>query len=385
MKVFESETKLGEIFLKFIDCCLDPLVVFEPERYEIVYLNEKAKDFLENISDFSKIFQEEEYLNFVKLIRDCHSFEENRVITFQKGEGESGILLFNLYPIATGESRFIIFTFRDITNKIRQKEEKRRKNAQLIFQDKLKSMELVTSSICHEINNICNFVSNNLRILLPIWNEILNLIKEYENENGEFILGGVVSSEIDKIVPRLMLSILDGINRISQTMDNFREHIKDGLRSTPSIIDVNETIRRVINILNHQIFLYTENLEIKLEDSLPKIKVNLQKFEQVLISLLINALQALPNRNRGVQIKTALQENKVSIEIKDEGIGIPKNIMPYIFEPFFSTKYATGGSGLGLYLAKSIIDELRGEIIVNSEENIGTTVKIYLPYDAHSS
>ncbi len=384
MRLFQSETKFGEIFLKFIENYVDPLIVYEPERYEILYLNEKARDFFDKSLDFSKIFKEEEYLNLIKLIRDCHQVEENRVISFQKREGESGILLFNLYPIADGENRFIILTFRDITNEIKQKEEKRRKNAHLIFQDKLKSIDLVTSSIYHEINNICNFMSNNLRILFPIWNDIFNLIKEYEKENGEFILGGVLSTEIDKIIPRLMVSVLEGMNRINQTIDNFRDYIKEGLKSTSSIIDVNEIIKKVVNILNHQIFLYTENFDLSLQESLPKIKVNLQKFEQVLINLLINSLQALPNRNRGVHIVTARQGNRVLIEIKDEGVGIPKSIMPYIFEPFFSTKYSTGGSGLGLYLAKSIIDEFGGEIIVNSEENKGTNIKIYLPYEPES-
>ncbi|MCX8034328.1 MAG: ATP-binding protein [Thermodesulfovibrio sp.] len=382
MKSVQVEAFLNEILLRFIDFHLEPLVIFDPERYEILYLNEKARDFLGNISDLSALFQEDEYLNFIKLIRDCYTIEEKRVISFKREGNTKGILLFNLYPIAFDNYRTVIFTFCDITEKIKHKEEKRRKNAQLILQDKLKSIDFVTSSISHEINNICNFMINNFRITFQAWNDVLNLIREYEEENGEFIVGGISSSEVDKVIPRLMISLIDGINRISDTIDNFKRYVREGLKSDFSLIFVNDVIRRVVAILNHHIVLYTENFNINLEESLPKIKGNLQKLEQVIINLLINALQSLPDRQRGVYISTGLEGEKVYIEIKDEGMGIPKHIMPYIFEPFFSTKYSTGGSGLGLYLSKSIIEEFGGEIIVNSEENIGTTVKVYLPHES---
>ncbi|MCX7988743.1 MAG: ATP-binding protein [Thermodesulfovibrio sp.] len=382
MKLFQGEATLSEILLKFIESYSTPLIVFDPERYEILYLNEKAREFLRDTSDLAALFQEDEYINFIKLIKDCHNIEEKRVISFKKDGNTKGLLLFNLYPIACDDCRLVIFTFSDITEKIKHKEEKRRKNAQLIIQDKLKSIDLVTSSISHEINNICNFMINNLKITFQAWNDVFNLIKEYEGENGEFLVGGISSSEVSIVIPRLMMSLIEGINRISDTIDDFKKYIRDGLRSEFSSINVNEVIRRVVAILNHHIFTYTENFSINLTNSLPEIKGNLQKLEQVIINLLINALQSLPDRQRGVLISTGLEGDRLYIEIHDEGIGIPKNIMPHIFEPFFSTKYSTGGSGLGLYLSKSIIEEFGGEIIISSKENKGTKIRVYLPYES---
>lgn len=380
MKIFQKETQLGEIFLKFIDIYSESAIVFEPERYEILYMNQKAKDFLEGNPDLSTFFQEDEYLNFIKLIKDCHKVEENRVISFKRNDNKKGVLLFSLYPVAYDDYRTVCFTFKDITEKINKKEEKRRKNAQLILQDKLKSVDLVTSSISHEINNICNFMVNNLKITFQAWNDIFTIIKEYEDENGEFLIGGISSSEIDKVIPRLMISIIDGINRISDTIDDFRKYVKEGLNSETAVIDINEVVRRVVTILNHHIFIYTENFNFNFTEGLPKIKGNMQKLEQLIINLLMNALQSLPNRQRGVFISTGMTSDKVYIEINDEGVGIPKNIMPHIYEPFFSTKYSSGGSGLGLYLSKSIIEDFGGEINIQSEENRGTKVTIYLPY-----
>ncbi|GAB6182759.1 sensor histidine kinase [Thermodesulfovibrio hydrogeniphilus] len=377
MKIFQEEIVFTEIFSKFIASYPEPLVVFDPERLSIIYLNEKAKEFFAGSSDLSVFFQRDEYENFLKLMQNCHYSEEKRVITFKRFDGKKGILLFNLYPVANNDRRVIVLTFKDITEKIKNKEERRRKNAQLIIQDKFKSIDLVTSSISHEIDNICNFMVNNLRIVLQAWDDVFKLIKEYEKENGEFIVGGISSSEIDKVIPKLMMSLIEGIHRISDRMYDFKKYIKEGFISQASLVDVNEIIRRVINVLNYHISMYTDKFCLQLGESLPKIKVNIQKLEQVIVNLLTNAMQSLPNKKKAIQIFTGTKGNRVFIEIRDEGVGISKNLMPHIFEPFFSTK---GSSGLGLYLSKSIIEEYGGEIIINSEENIGTSVKIYFPF-----
>ncbi len=384
MKIFHREVQLGEVFLKFINFYSEPLILFDPERIEIIYMNQPAMNFFGLHSELSEFFEEQEYKNFIRLIHDCYSIEDQRVISYRKNDGSKGVLLFSLYPLEWEDQRVVFFKFNDITEKIRKKEEKRRRNAQLILQDKLKSIDLVTSSISHEINNICNFMLNNLRIILQAWQDVFNLVKEYENENGEFLLGGISSTEIEKIIPRLMLSIMEGITRVSDTIDDFRKYIKEGLKSEFSIIDVNEVIKRVVTMLNHHIFMHTENFGLNLQEGLPKIRGNTQKIEQVIINLLMNALQALPDRKKGIFISTGIKRDKIYIEIRDEGIGISKDIMPYIFEPFFSTKYSSGGSGLGLYLSKCIIEEVGGEITIKSEENTGTQIIIYLPcYHGH--
>ncbi|MEN2995222.1 MAG: ATP-binding protein [Thermodesulfovibrio sp.] len=380
MKIFQGEKQLGEVILKFIDTYSDPVVIFESDRLEILYMNKKAKEFLGEDVDLSIFFQEDEYLNLLKLIKDCYKVEENRVVSFKRNEDKKGILLFSLYPIAYDEERLVCFVFKDITEKISKKEERRRKNAQLIIQHKLKSIDLITSSIAHEINNICNFMVNNLQIFSQVWKDVFTIIKEYQDENGEFLVGGIPSSELDKVIPKVTISVIEGINRISDSIANFRKYIKEGLKSETAIIDINEVVKRVIRILQHHIFTYTEKFSFNLTEDLPKIKGNIQKLEHVIINLLMNALQALPNKQKGVSISTGIDSDKIYVEIQDEGIGIPKTIMPYICEPFFSTKHSCGGSGLGLYLSKSIVEELGGEIIIHSEENKGTKVIIYLPY-----
>ncbi len=376
MKTFQDEILLTEIFSRFVDLYPEHVVFVDPETLSIVYLNEKAKEFFGDNPDLSVFFQQEEYVNLLSLIQNCHKAEEKRVITFKRFDGKKGILLFNLYPLVNNGYRVVVFIFSDITEKIKNKEEKRRRNAQLIIQDKFKSLDLVTSSISHEIDNICNFMANNLRIVLQVWNDVIKLIKEYEKESGEFVLGGIISSEIDKVIPRLMMSLIEGIHRISDKIYDFKKYIKEGFISQVSLVDINEIVKRVINVLNYHISMYTDKFNVQLGESLPKIRVNVQKLEQVIVNLLTNAMQSLPDKKRAIHIFTGTEGDRVYLEIRDEGIGIPKKLMPHIFEPFFSTK---GSSGLGLYLSKSIIEEFDGEITINSEENKGTSVKIHFP------
>jgi len=112
------------------------------------------------------------------------------------------------------------------------------------------------------------------------------------------MIGGISSQEFDKIMPRLILAVSDGANRIRETFEEFKKHVQNGVTSENTMVDINEVVRRVVLILSHTIFLHTENFSMQLQDNLPKINGNVQKLEQVVINLLMNALQSLPDRKK---------------------------------------------------------------------------------------
>jgi signal transduction histidine kinase len=109
-----------------------------------------------------------------------------------------------------------------------------------------------------------------------------------------------------------------------------------------------------------------------------KIMCSPEKIQEALIALLINAIEAMPN---GGTIKIFLQPESKSIAMKisDEGTGINDKDLPHIFEPFYSTKEATKGTGLGLAVVYGIIKNHNGEITVEKTSPIGTTFKVVLP------
>jgi len=125
------------------------------------------------------------------------------------------------------------------------------------------------------------------------------------------------------------------------------------------------------------------NSEIKLEEALdiPLFKGNMQKLEQVIVNMLINASQAIEKERGTITILTGYEESKkeIRLEIKDNGKGMDENTVKQIFNPFFTTKRTRGGTGLGLSIAYGIIKEHRGRIDVDSEVNKGTAFIIHLP------
>jgi signal transduction histidine kinase len=133
--------------------------------------------------------------------------------------------------------------------------------------------------------------------------------------------------------------------------------------------------------LNNQINKYTEKFYLDFGKDLPPVKGSAQKLEQVIINLIMNSLQALPNKKCGIWISTSSNKDSgcVIISIKDEGCGMSRKVLESIMEPFFSTKLNTGGTGLGLYISQSIVKEHRGSMEFESEHAKGTTVVIKLP------
>ena len=109
------------------------------------------------------------------------------------------------------------------------------------------------------------------------------------------------------------------------------------------------------------------------------------QLEQVLLNLLINARQAMIGGGGSLTIKaSATEQNEVKIQVIDTGPGIPQDLLPKIFQPFFTTKGTarkeeSRGTGLGLAICKDIIEHHRGRIVVESRLGQGTTFNIYLP------
>jgi two-component system NtrC family sensor kinase len=120
-------------------------------------------------------------------------------------------------------------------------------------------------------------------------------------------------------------------------------------------------------------------LHKSIEADLPSIVMDAPQIEQVLINLFVNAIQAMPNGgDLFVEVKQDQADEAVIIKVRDTGSGIPKDILPNVFDPFFSTK-GTKGTGLGLSVSYGILRQHNGEITVESEEGRGTTFTIKLP------
>jgi PAS domain S-box-containing protein len=147
-------------------------------------------------------------------------------------------------------------------------------------------------------------------------------------------------------------------------------------------IDLGILIQNTVKLFDTQAILKNVQIDIQLEETLPHIHGEPNHLKQVFINLLKNATEAMPN---GGTIRIVAQHNQkqVKISIIDEGVGIPKHLLPKLGQPFYTTKEK--GTGLGLMVSYNIIENHQGSIQVISEVNKGTRFDIFLPLQADRS
>lgn len=159
-------------------------------------------------------------------------------------------------------------------------------------------------------------------------------------------------------------------------------------RTTPMNLqpaNVNEIVERSVRLVQHQLDLGGVHVELQLEPELPKVQCDAAQIEQVILALVMNALDAMPQGgNLWLTTRFNSGEASIRIVIRDDGSGIPSEILPRIFEPFLTTKETGRGVGLGLAISQSILERHNGSIGVQSEAGRGTTFTVTLPWEGES-
>lgn len=157
-------------------------------------------------------------------------------------------------------------------------------------------------------------------------------------------------------------------------------------RTTPMNLqptDLNQVVDRSLRLVQHQLELAGIQVQPQLDPDLPPVLCDGAQIEQVVLALVMNALDAMPQGgNLWLSTSFGHDPNHVRILVRDDGSGIPPEILPRIFEPFLTTKETGRGVGLGLAISHSILERHNGNIEVQSEQGRGTTFTVTLPWDA---
>ncbi len=301
---------------------------------------------------------------------------------------QTGVLIPMLFSGSTmksksGEIEGIVCIARDITARKEIEEEAKRIQGQLIHANKMTSLGTMVSGVAHEINNPNNVMMFNAPMIAEAWQDALPILNEYHQMHGEFSLGGLPFREMRELFPKLTSAISDSSHRIKNIVGNLKNFARQDQKGMDNIIDVNKVIKAAIDLISNQITKTTQKFSLRCEEDLPHIKGNAQQLEQVMINLIINALQSLPADTFGVSVSTASNKkgDLIIIKVSDEGCGMKEDVIERIMEPFYTTRIDSGGTGLGLSISYSIIKEHRGTIEYQSTIGRGTTVSITLPMD----
>jgi signal transduction histidine kinase len=144
-------------------------------------------------------------------------------------------------------------------------------------------------------------------------------------------------------------------------------------------VDLGGLVRESLKIVEHQLSLSNIKVIVEIEPDLPSVAGDHNLFEQVLMNLIWNAQAAMP---KGGQLSVGVRrgtDRQVEFSVQDTGMGIPAENHEKIFTPFFTTKEVGKGTGLGLWVVRSIVEELKGTIQLESKPGKGTRFQIQLP------
>jgi len=183
--------------------------------------------------------------------------------------------------------------------------------------------------------------------------------------------------------------ICDSLDLIASESRRCGDLVKNLLtfsRTTPMNLqpaNLNQVVDRSLRLVQHQLDLAGIQVQLQLDPNLPAVLCDAAQIEQVLLALVMNALDALPQGgNLWLTTSFSREPDHVRIVVRDDGSGIPPEILPRIFEPFLTTKETGRGVGLGLAISHSILERHNGNIEVQSEAGRGTTFTVTLPWDA---
>jgi PAS domain S-box-containing protein len=246
--------------------------------------------------------------------------------------------------------------FAGITAMLRDVTDRRRMDKYLAQTEKLASIGQLASGVAHEINNPLGVIQC-----------YANLIAKSQSADPQTISDvGIIRKHTEQC------------RSVVEALLNFSRSAEPRMNQT----DINTCIEEVVSVLDLQLKKDRFTIERQFDATLPRVTADGNKIKQVLMNLLINASQAMPDGGHIIVGTTLADDDRqLEITISDTGPGIPKENISKIFDPFFTTKGPEKGTGLGLSVSYGIVQQHGGRITVDSAPGQGTTFTICLPVD----
>ncbi len=265
----------------------------------------------------------------------------------------------SLSPLDAGEEKLVAYAIRDMT-------ERKKVEAQLQQAQKMEAVGQLTGGVAHDFNNLLTVIVGNLQLVEEI-------------------------AEQDEATKKPIDAALDAAMRGAALTKRLLAFSRQQLLA-PKVLDVNKLVNGLEPLL-HRTLGDDIDVRVKLEEELWLTRVDPSQLENSIINLAINSRDAMPaggtlvveTSNAEIDETYAINQTEVvpgeyvMLRVGDDGTGIPKEALQHVFDPFFSTKERTKGSGLGLSMVYGFVKQSSGHIQVYSEEGYGTSIKIYLP------
>ncbi|MDZ4184158.1 MAG: ATP-binding protein [Desulfuromonadales bacterium] len=248
---------------------------------------------------------------------------------------------------------------------------------------RLAALGELTAGVAHEINNPNGMILRNLDFVGAVLADSLPLLAE--QARGENLkLGGLDYDLVAAQIPQLVKDMQRGAGHIRDIVRDMKDFARaDEEMAEKSPLDLNEAVAAAVRLLDGHLRKATDRFELQLAEVLPVAIGNTRQIEQVVINLLMNACQSLPDRQHGVTVRTGYDpiQKCIKVEVVDQGRGITSQDMKRITDPFFTTRREEGGTGLGLSVSTRIAKQHGGTLNFKSKPGEGTIVTFSLPVE----
>ncbi|MCB1190753.1 MAG: hypothetical protein H7A23_11330 [Leptospiraceae bacterium] len=270
---------------------------------------------------------------------------------------------------------------------------------QLVYSEKFASLGILTAGIAHEMNNPLNFINASIKALKNIFEDTLVVIEEcnqidernYQQKlkKIEKIKREVDFSQVSETTRELINNVISGVERTSE--------IIKGLLLFPNLTEEEKTKEDIHKILDTTLLVlrdkHIDSITISKDyGDIPMVSCYQGKINKVFLNILTNAIESITNpkntnMKKEINIKTSLVtryfKQFIQIDIGDTGLGIPKEDVPYIFEPFFTKKEVGKGTGLGLFISLEIIKKHKGFIEIGKYNELGSMFSVFIPLNGN--
>ncbi|BBB32491.1 two-component system sensor kinase [Thermotomaculum hydrothermale] len=305
---------------------------------------------------------------FQKMIKlfERHYLLSGEKININLNSEKKNLLLFTL----TNAEEIVKMNkkYSELKSKIAQLEENLNKyhksfenlNTRIIQSDKFAVFGELIQGIVHNINNPLMIVTSRLSM-------VKSIVENLEDSMDK------------KRLIKHMDNIISSVQKINQIIESVLTKARMTVEKEERLININEVIKSELEFFNADLFFkHKVKKEIDFDNNLPLVRISQSDFSQVLHNLIKNALDALKSSvNPTLSITTKVKDQKVIIEIADNGPGVPDKYREKIFEQYFTTK-GSHGTGIGLYNARKIIEEYEGQLVLD-ESDKGARFIITLP------
>jgi two-component system NtrC family sensor kinase len=242
-----------------------------------------------------------------------------------------------------------------------------RAQRQVLHMEKMASLGKLSATVAHELNNPLSGMLTFARLVR----------RDIEKQP--------IAAETREELSRYLRLVEKECSRCGSIVQNLLVFTRR-MNAETTVVDLNEIVEQSVMLIQHHLQLANIELSMQLVQGDATLVADGAQVQQAIVALLVNAVEAIKDsgkEDRRLSVDLEGNADELTIHIEDTGVGIPPEVLPHIFEPFFSTKHAESGVGLGLSVVYGIVERHEGRIEVDSQVGRGTIFHVHLPRKAN--